>query len=98
MTSITFEEARRCPKCDQPGQVQEKEERTIVANDGKRATVRVVRCMNKRCRWFDTDWIIQVNDDGTVPVREGHQPKAYPSLPGMTTERAQEQADDRRRS
>ena len=88
MSTITFEEASRCPKCGNPGEEQSNEARPGV--DG--STIRVVRCMNPPCRWFDTDWIIQVNSDNTVPVREGNQPKSFPPMVGMTTEKARQAA------
>jgi len=48
--------------------------------------------MNERCSWYDTDWIVQLDPDGTVPVRDTAQPKSFPPFTGMTTEKAREQA------
>ena len=83
----TFEEARRCPKCSSPGEEQKNE----IRSGPNGSKIHVMRCMNERCSWFDTDWIVQVNSDGMVPIREGSQQKTFPPIPGMTTEKAREQ-------
>lgn len=31
--------------------------------------VYVYQCANERCVWFETQWIVQVQKDGSVPVR-----------------------------
>lgn len=86
MATVTFEEAKRCPKCDQPGDEQTNEARRNTTNGNM---IHVIRCQNERCSWFDTDWVVEVQSDGTVPVREGRQQKSFPAYPGMTTERAE---------
>lgn len=63
MSQSTHEEASRCPRCQMPGLEASK-------NPGdKRSTVYVYTCQNERCSWFETQWIVQVQEDGTVPIR-----------------------------
>lgn len=99
MATVSFEEAKRCPKCDQPGELQST--RNIKDNEDRPAKVHIMRCQNERCQWFETDWVIQQLEDGTVPVREGMEQKTFPKMPGMTQEKAAEQiqniADDQRK-
>lgn len=58
----TWEEARRCPKCEEAG--QEAGVRHL-----PRAQGRLVRlmCPNPKCKWFKTYWSVQVRPDGSVP-------------------------------
>lgn len=99
MATTTFEEAKRCPKCDQTGELLST--RGVADNEGRPAKLHILRCQNERCSWFDTDWVVQQLHDGTVPVREGMERKTFPQVPGMTQEKAAEQIkginDDRRR-
>jgi hypothetical protein len=45
-------------------------------------TVYTFHCDNNRCIWNGTGWIVQVNEDGTIPKREAGGAKAFPALPG----------------
>lgn len=64
MANGSYQEAIQCPRCGLTGK-----------DDGKRsvdggtrgAQLHIRRCMNPRCKWYDTTWTIQVNPDGTVP-------------------------------
>lgn len=89
MATVDFEVAQRCPKCDQPGEIMT----TTPARDnsGRPCRIHRIRCQNNRCAWFETDWVVQQLEDGTVPVREGVGEKTFPAVPGMTQEKAQEQ-------
>jgi hypothetical protein len=58
----TFDEANHCPKCNEPGEVGSKRPS---AKPGVSAIV--CTCRNKRCKWFNTGWVIQINPNGTVP-------------------------------
>lgn len=89
MAEVSFEEARRCPRCDQAGEIVST--RPSRDNDGNPCKVHILRCQNPRCSWFETDWVVQQLTDGTVPVREGMERKTFPAIPGMTQEKAQEQ-------
>lgn len=78
----TFEKAKRCPKCDQPG------EASLHKNLPRGGKVYTVMCRNEKCRWFDTGWAVQVNPDGEVYDRTkdpmGGKLKTYPALsPGQ---------------
>lgn len=75
MTDTTFEEAKRCPKCGQPG-----EDRNMrPAPKIRGAMIHIVYCVNKLCTWNETCWMVQVNSDGTVPPPSDHrgEPKTY---------------------
>ena len=50
-------------------------------------------CENSACSWYQTNWAITVQADGTIPVREDaeRQPKVFPKMGGMTPERAAEE-------
>jgi hypothetical protein len=65
MSRTTFEEAIRCPKCDQPNEV-------VSTAPAPQGVISVTECKNERCKWFGPDnrRAIQVLPDGTVPVRE----------------------------
>ncbi len=68
----TYEEARRCPKCQQPGEDRHQE----LAHDGKGSTIHHIYCVNNRCRWYNTPWLVQVNKDGSVPPPTDHKGQA----------------------
>jgi len=82
MSDTTLEEAKRCPRCKQPG-VQA---RAIPAED-RDGIVYVYTCLNERCpRWdvFDghgMTWLVQIRNDGTIPNREVDKPgKEFPAM------------------
>lgn len=58
----TLEEAKRCPKCDQPGQVGAPKD---TLRPGTRVVV--VTCKTEGCRWEGTGWPVQINPDGSIP-------------------------------
>lgn len=61
--STTWEEARKCPKCQLSGEPQ----------GGPRPSLREgvkilnVFCKNEQCTWFGTSWLVQINEDGSIP-------------------------------
>lgn len=87
-TQSTLEEATRCPKCQQPGEVVSTKE--APRDHGLPAGTKylTVYCRNTdtptfsssfsplspgaRCKWADTCWIVQVNPDGSVPPPQDH--------------------------
>jgi hypothetical protein len=85
MTETTWEKATRCPKCEQPG----KDNRVVATLRGVQdvpngAQIHEVKCMNERCEWFDTAWMVQRNPDGSVPPPTDHtgKPKKYIGFEG----------------
>lgn len=82
--TTTWEIASRCPKCNEQGIDTG---RTKQLRD--RSQVRTLRCDNERCSWYDTTWIVQVNEDNTVPIRQAHE-KEFPNVSPLDYKRAQE--------
>jgi hypothetical protein len=86
----TLEEASRCPRCENPGRYDgEKLSRSI-----RGAKIKTFTCENKRCRWYDTPWTVQVNSDGTIPPALLNRPKQFAALPddkGRTVENLEAQ-------
>ena len=71
----TYEVAKRCPKCDLPGQLM-----SISPTQRRGVVVHNIYCRNAACKWFDTNWVVQVNADGSVPPPITQQEKAFPTL------------------
>lgn len=85
MATATWEEAIRCPRCDVPGR-----DNGGLKNVRSGVTTHSITCMNERCSWFETNWAVQVQADGTIPIREmpERQPKVFPKIAGMSPEKA----------
>lgn len=66
-TVSMLEEASACPICKQPGRVVISIRQRVPS--GKMATIDTYNCDNERCRWYGTGWVVQLNDDGSIPVR-----------------------------
>lgn len=94
MTRPIFEEASRCPKCQTPG-----DDRKQDASGPKGSTLHYIYCVNDRCKWFDTFWIVQVNADGTIPPPKDHtgEKKIYQGFEGHD-QRAAELIDTLKRN
>lgn len=87
MTDTTYEEAKRCPKCKTPG-------REAGSDPGPhRSTLHKITCVNNRCSWFETVYVVQVNSDGTVPEPSTAKRNQFPRLPntGRSDEEINEQ-------
>ena len=84
MATATWEVAVRCPKCDQPGRD------TGHVPDDHGGKIYSIMCENSACAWFETNWAILVQADGTIPIRERGErvPKVFPKDAGMTPEKA----------
>ena len=78
-TETTYEIATRCPRCNLPGQVVSKNPSTVKRG----AFVHMVFCRTPECPWENTSWVVQVNQDGSVPPAIDHKKnpdtKNYPS-------------------
>jgi hypothetical protein len=75
----TLEEAVRCPKCEQPGEItKEQIIREPFAAPKKQL---LVYCRQELCRWFNTAWTITVREDGTIPdAFSGIREKQFPTV------------------
>jgi len=61
----SYEEATRCPKCGNTGELVSKHP---AGTDLPRGTMaHVLMCKTELCRWYNTTWLVQVNPDNTVP-------------------------------
>jgi len=77
MPAGTWEEAKRCPRCDQVGEHVERETRAVKSGS-KGAKLHKFYCRNPRCRWNNTPWEVQVNADGTIPDPEAPRQRQMP--------------------
>lgn len=59
----SWEVARLCPRCGEAGE----EGKQVKGPHG--SMVHTLFCRNARCKWHDTAWLVQVNENGEVPVR-----------------------------
>lgn len=78
----TWEEASKCPRCEQRGQ------EVTQFSGPNRSTIHTLECRNERCSWFESRWIVQRLEDGSVPQRAGGQ-KEFPPIPGLSREQAE---------
>lgn len=75
-----YEEAKRCPKCQQPGDKVSEHSAGPEFKPGTKA--HIIMCRNELCRWYDTTWVVQVRPDGTVPDPQIlNRQKNYPDMP-----------------
>ncbi len=91
--TTTLDKAKKCPKCHNYGE-QTHEGRTT----DPKIKAYVFKCTHKVCLWYDTTWIVTVDEDGKVPMMDiGHTKKIWPSLRKITDEqrrRIRETFDD----
>ncbi len=79
-TETTLQTARKCPKCNNEGELIVKERTT-----NPKLTGHVYQCNNKVCPWYTTRWVVTVDDEDHVQTRDpGHDPKRFPPLPTIT--------------
>lgn len=65
MPDTTLEEARRCFKCGEPGELVKEMPRP------RGEKVHIYKCSNERCQYFDqTVRVVQIKADGTIPTRK----------------------------
>lgn len=69
MPDTKFEQCKRCPKCQEPGELINKFRHERGWKRRGMSTMHTFICRNERCRWFNDTWVVQVNDDGTIPER-----------------------------
>jgi hypothetical protein len=75
MSDTSFDEARRCPTCQQPGLAVG--QRPADSSNRRAGTLHIFRCANERCAKHDRDWIIQVRPDGTIPEPTLNREKSF---------------------
>ena len=78
MADTTWDQARRCPRCEAPG-VDESQRQ---GPHGSR--IHVIRCKTTRCKWYDTTYLVQVNSDGSVSQPDLDRTKFFPKIPDRT--------------
>lgn len=93
MANGIWEEAKACPKCGLTGE-QSRSTTAIRPQAGVTRGARLVKftCKNRRCKWYDTSWEVQINPDGTIPdpnaPREKQFKKVDPALAEQMRQRA----------
>jgi len=81
----TLEEARRCPKCKQPGVFSRKTRVKPAFGVTRGAEMHHYVCQNERCRWFnEVCRSIQVNPDGSIPPPLVKRDRQFPKIPDYT--------------
>lgn len=70
--ATTFEEAKICPKCQLPG--EDASTVSVPAGGSIRpgTTAHMIYCRNENCKWYNTNWVVQVNPDGSIPPPQDH--------------------------
>ena len=87
--ATTFEEAKLCPKCELPGD----DVSSSAGKDsrGKPVVLHMIFCRNDTCKWYNTNWIVQVNSDGSIPQAYSQVgDKKYPKLSQESVTRIEE--------
>lgn len=77
MADTSWEEARRCPKCTDPG--RSSDPTPTGERDG--STYVVMTCGNPRCKWYEQSWTIRVRADGTIPPAVTQREKTFVTRP-----------------
>jgi hypothetical protein len=83
----SFVEAQHCPRCGEQGEQTHRETVTDMSLKSFGSSVYTYTCRNERCRWFNTGWIIQVDKNGEIPVRQAG-PKQFQDIHTPSTEAA----------
>jgi hypothetical protein len=88
-TTPTYEEAIKCPKCKNPGEVKKVQPlKGRTPKGGIGSKLHHVYCKSVLCPWYDTLYFVQVNADGSVPPPTNHtgSPKLYQGFEGHDQE------------
>lgn len=81
MPDTTLEEAKRCPRCQNPGvQTGSKP-----AAERWMGTIYTFSCKSKLCKMYNDIWFVQVRPDGTIPSANEHHERNFPVREGMST-------------
>ena len=65
----TFETACLCPKCGRPGDARTQQQAPGMPRGTK---LHHVFCTTQMCPWYNTEWLVQTNPDGSVPAPKNH--------------------------
>jgi hypothetical protein len=87
MPDTTLEEARRCPTCTEPGDIESR--KPFTGAERYLGTLWVFVCKNQRCKRYDRTWVVQVRPDGTIPEATLHREKNFPLADGSHRERVE---------
>jgi len=78
LSDTTYEEARRCPRCENPGL----EVSSVRRREGGKLTT--FECRNPPCRWYNTPYVVQINADGSIPEATMDHIMTFPKVPDRT--------------
>lgn len=96
-TVSMLEEASACPICKQSGSVVRSDKQRTPS--GKMATIDTYNCLNERCRWYGTGWVVQLNDDGSIPTRNPNKKggdREFDEMPQLWKDRARHDIEEMR--
>ena len=80
MPDTTFEEAKRCPDCKEPGLEIGVTSLSRNMEVTRGAVLHTFTCKNERCRGFELNWVVQTNPDGSIPQPDPHREKFFPKI------------------
>lgn len=88
----TFEDAKKCPKCGQPGEdIGFKPGRS---ERGGAVKVHTIMCRTQLCPWFNTGYLVQVNEDGSIPAAYSGTSGGLKKFPKISQETASKIEDN----
>lgn len=82
MSDTTFDEARRCPECQELGVAAGTS--PVDAKNYRAGRLHIFNCANQRCKKYDRQWVIQVRADGTIPEPTLNREKSFPNVDRAT--------------
>lgn len=87
--TTTFEEAKKCPKCGNPG--QDRSTKLVHNERGRPVQVHLIYCVTQLCPWYETPWTVQINEDGSIPdAYSGLKEKRFPTISAESASRIEE--------
>lgn len=102
MANASYEDAKRCPRCSSVGNEVSKVKAPGDAGRLRGAKIHTLECPSELCPARDMKknegrgegfrWLVQVNRDGSVPVREAGE-KQF-ELPGWVANQARRDIDE----
>jgi hypothetical protein len=87
MTDSSYDEARRCFKCGELGEITSQVPYRGRARVARGTQIHSATCKNPRCKAFGTVIrTIQVNPDGTIPPPLTKRDKQFPAVPDLSAQ------------